>query len=130
MQGRTVLSPYVGMVRKQDGGSNGCIIGNYTTITRLGASVTHFAFLSFSSATLANEIANRQPAKMRFCPSRLSSLFSQASALTPEYETSMTSQEIFWGTAPVISILAKRNVLRSVPCLYIYIYKFPIMNTQ
>ena len=40
-QGRMVVSPYVGMTRKQDGGSNGCI-SNYTAITRLGAGVARF----------------------------------------------------------------------------------------
>ena len=44
MQELTVVSPYVGMAQKQDGGTNGCI-SNYTTITRLGASVTHFEAL-------------------------------------------------------------------------------------
>ena len=43
-QGLTVVSPYVGMMQKQDGGSNECI-SNYTTITRLGPSVTHFEAL-------------------------------------------------------------------------------------
>ena len=43
-QGQTVVSPYVGMVRKQDGGSNGCI-SNYRIITQLGASVVHFETL-------------------------------------------------------------------------------------
>ena len=45
-QGRTVVSPnvYVGLARKQNGGSNGCI-SNYTLITWLGASVTHFETL-------------------------------------------------------------------------------------
>ena len=53
-QGRTVVSPYVGMAREQDGGSNGHI-SNYTTVTRLGASVTLCnAFLSFSSAARTN----------------------------------------------------------------------------
>ena len=37
-QGQTLVSPYVGMEQKQDGGSNGCI-SNYTMITQLGASV-------------------------------------------------------------------------------------------
>ena len=42
----------------------------------------------------------------------LSFLFSQASALTPEVISMIPAQkEIFWGTAPAISILAKRNVL-------------------
>ena len=51
-------SPCVGMVWKQDGGSNGCI-SNYTMITQLEASVTHFEALScsFSSAALVNKIA-------------------------------------------------------------------------
>ena len=40
-QGRTVVSPYVGMARKQDGGSNGCI-SNYTAITQLGTGFTRF----------------------------------------------------------------------------------------
>ena len=35
-QGQTVVSPYVGMAREQDGGSNGC----YMTINQLGVSVT------------------------------------------------------------------------------------------
>ena len=39
------LCTIVGMVRKQDGGFNGCI-SNYTMITRLGASVVHFKALS------------------------------------------------------------------------------------
>ena len=33
-QGGTVVTPYVGMARKQDGGSNGCI-SNYTAIITL-----------------------------------------------------------------------------------------------
>ena len=40
-QGRTVVSPYVGMARKQDGSSNGCI-NNYTAITRLVMDFTRF----------------------------------------------------------------------------------------
>ena len=40
-QGRTVLSPHVEMVRKQDGSSNRCI-SNYMAITQLGAGFTHF----------------------------------------------------------------------------------------
>ena len=43
-QGQTLVSSYVGMPRKQDDGFNGCI-SNYTTIIRLGASVTHFEVL-------------------------------------------------------------------------------------
>ena len=39
------MSPYVETARKQEGGSNG-YISNYATITRLGASVTHFEVLS------------------------------------------------------------------------------------
>ena len=39
-QGVTVVTPYVGMARKQDGGSNGCI-SNYTAINRLGAGFAH-----------------------------------------------------------------------------------------
>ena len=46
-QGRTLVSPYVGMARKQDAGSNGS--SSYTMITRLGASVTvtHFEALFY-----------------------------------------------------------------------------------
>ena len=50
-----LVNPYVGIVRKLDGGSNG-YISNYTTTTRLGASVTHVE-ASFLSAALANETA-------------------------------------------------------------------------
>ena len=56
---RTLVSLYVGMARKQDGGSNG-IISNYTTITRPRASTKHFealVYLTFLSAALANKIA-------------------------------------------------------------------------
>ena len=46
----------------------------------------------------------------------VTSLFSQAiySTLTPE-AISMKPVRIFWDTAPATSILAKLNVLRSVP---------------
>ena len=40
-QGRMIVNAYVGMARKQDGGSNGCI-SNYTVITQLGAGVACF----------------------------------------------------------------------------------------
>ena len=39
-----MVSPYVGMAQKQYGVSSGCI-SNYTTITLLGTSVTHFEAL-------------------------------------------------------------------------------------
>ena len=50
------MSPYVGMARKQEDGSNGCI-SNYTIITLLGAGFTHFKapYLLFSNTTLANK---------------------------------------------------------------------------
>ena len=79
-QRRTLGSPYVGMVRKQDGGSNGCI-SNYTTITWLGASVTHFETLFYPFWVLPlltrppkppasnTKIAKWQPAKTWFCSS-------------------------------------------------------------
>ena len=41
-----LVSPYVGTARKQDGGSNG-YISNDTTITKLGANVTHFEALFY-----------------------------------------------------------------------------------
>ena len=41
LSGTTVVSPYVGMARKQDDSSNVCI-SNYTVITWLGAGFTHF----------------------------------------------------------------------------------------
>ena len=41
-----VVRPYVGMMQKQDGGSNGCT-SNYKTITRLEASVTHFELVFY-----------------------------------------------------------------------------------
>ena len=59
-QGWTLVSLYVGMVRKQDGCSNGCI-SNYTTITQLKASIMYVfwsTFLSFSIIALANETGN------------------------------------------------------------------------
>ena len=40
-EGRTVVSPYVGIAQQQDGGSNECI-SKYTAITWLGAGVAHF----------------------------------------------------------------------------------------
>ena len=68
-----VVSPYVGMAQKQDGGSNGCIT-NYTTITQLGASVIHVAvpFTAISSSiyswvlyyiqiTFSNIVTTRRP---------------------------------------------------------------------
>ena len=79
-QGRTLVSPFVGMARKQDGGSNGCI-SNYTTITRIGASVTHFEALFYPFRVLSlltrppkspvsnAKITKWQPAKMQFCSS-------------------------------------------------------------
>ena len=45
-QGRTLVSTYVGMARKQDDSSNGCI-SNYTMITQLGASAIHFEALLY-----------------------------------------------------------------------------------
>ena len=52
------MSPYVGMVQKQDGSSNGCI-SNYTAITWLGMNVTHFdakcgRFSAMSHAVLSH----------------------------------------------------------------------------
>ena len=76
-QGRTVVSSYVGMVRKQDGGSN----GNYTTLTRLGMGFTRFKTLACRIWTLPSptrmstspesitKVANRQPGKTRFSSS-------------------------------------------------------------
>ena len=40
----TVVTSYVGMARKQDGSSNGCI-SNYTPTTQIGKSFTHFEAL-------------------------------------------------------------------------------------
>ena len=56
MQGRKVVSPYVGLARKQDGGSNGSS-SDYTTYGS-ECYALRSAFLSFSSAALANEMAN------------------------------------------------------------------------
>ena len=73
-QGRTVVSPYVGMARKQDGGSNECI-SNYTTITRLEVDFTRFKAPSCRIRTLPwptrtptssegiAKVANRQAGK-------------------------------------------------------------------
>ena len=95
------MSPYVGMTRKQDGGSNGCI-SNYTTITQLGASVTHFeaVFYPFQALPYSQRDGQHRPlARTRYIanggnqPKRdtstvvlhlSSSLFSWASALKPE----------------------------------------------
>ena len=91
-QGRTLVSPYVGMARKQDGGSNGCI-SNYTTVTRLGVSVTHFEALFYhfrvlslltrpSKSPVSNaKIAKWQPVKTRFCCCCSSSFFFSSARL-------------------------------------------------
>ena len=83
-QGRMVVSPYVGMARKQDGGSNGCI-SNYMTITRLRAGFTHFRAPTCCIRTLPSptimfklsesiaKVANWQPGKTRFLSSSSSS---------------------------------------------------------
>ena len=76
IQGRTVVSPYVGMAQKQDGGSNGCIsiyYGDNSARNRFYMLLS--TYLSFSSAALANKnisilpeisakVANRELGKM------------------------------------------------------------------
>ena len=91
-QGWTLVSPYVEMSRKQDGGSNGNI-SNYTTITRLGASVTHFEAIYYpfwvlplltpppKSPVSSAKLAKRQLAITRSCLFFFHSFISQVSAL-------------------------------------------------
>ena len=91
-QGRTLVSPYVGMVWEQDGGCT----SNYnyddnSAQTKCDGLWT--AFLSFSSFALANETGNitwqqRQGSKVASKHWNVclffSSFFSQTSALTPK----------------------------------------------
>ena len=99
------MSLYVRLARKQDGGSNGSTcISNYMTITELGVCVMHFQalFCPFQVlAALANEAANiarqqGQGSKVATSQNALLffSLFSQASALTPEVISMITSKKI------------------------------------
>ena len=72
-----VVSPYVGIARKQDSGSNGCI-SNYTVITwlRTGfiAPTCHFQALLWPtrmsiSPKNSTKVINRQPGKTQFSSS-------------------------------------------------------------
>ena len=50
------MNPYVGMARKQDARSNGCIISNLTAITPLEAGFALVTtYLSFSIAAVGNK---------------------------------------------------------------------------
>ena len=95
-QGQMVVSPYVGMVWKQNDGSNGCI-NNFMTITWLVLCILkHFStsfdccprFKKTPKSSISNaKVAKRQPAKTKFCHLLFFSFlmyFSQASILTPE----------------------------------------------
>ena len=101
-------------------------ISNYTMITRLGVSVTHWStFLSFSNAALANKttkIARQQHKGSKTATSQNMSLFFffQASALTPEVISMKPAQKVRKSSGVLhlirtcMLILAKRNVLRCV----------------
>ena len=90
-QGRTVVSPYVGMARKQNGGSNGCI-SNYTTITQLRVGFIRFKAPTCRIRTLPSptkapklpesiaKVVNRQPGKIRFSSFSSSSFSSSSSS--------------------------------------------------
>ena len=118
-------------------------IGDYTTVTHLGASVTQFEalFCPFrevpyptrwpTSPASKDKIAKRQPAKMGstspsfffLCSARL------VLALTPQVISMKLLRKVrkssAWDTAPAISILAKNNVL---PAMFLGTlkYRFPI----